>query len=240
MSVCCTEYFDRMSDAPPPYVERETLQGQGNRGYGTIPPPMGAYNDPQPKPAGAYDPKNQRDPAQGYNPTTYPPQHGYGPPPAGGQQQGYPPAGGYIGPGYTSQSQSQQSVIVQQQPPTQIVVVGGCPACRVGVLEEDYTCLGVLCAILFFPLGLLCCLAMRQRRCPNCGAVFDWTENHWNITVYLTEKSSFILCFVDTNVPARINYSYLVLESFVNFNDIYNVCRPWYSKVKLMVINIHQ
>jgi hypothetical protein len=55
----------------------------GNRGYGTIPPPMGAYNDPQPKPAGAYDPKNQRDPAQGYNPTTYPPQHGYAPPPAG-------------------------------------------------------------------------------------------------------------------------------------------------------------
>ena len=100
---------------------------------------MGAYNDPQPKPAGAYDPKNQtqRNPAQGYNPTTYPPQHGYAPPPAGGQQQGYP-AGGYIGPGYTSQSQSQQSVIVQQQPPTQIVVVGGCPACRVRLFIYTY------------------------------------------------------------------------------------------------------
>ncbi|KAF3846432.1 hypothetical protein F7725_003510, partial [Dissostichus mawsoni] len=53
-----------------------------------------------------------------------------------------------------------------------VVVVGGCPACRVGVLEDDFTCLGVLCAIFFFPLGLLFCFALRQRRCPNCGATF--------------------------------------------------------------------
>ncbi|XP_063444876.1 membrane protein BRI3-like [Mytilus trossulus] len=161
-----------MSDQPPPYAEREGLQGQANRAYGAIPPPAGAYNDPHQKPAGAYDPRYPRDPSQGYNPTTYPPQPaGYAGPPPG---QGYP-AGGYTGPaGYHGQSSSsQQQIIVQQQPPTQVVVVGGCPACRVGVLEEDYTCLGVLCAILFFPLGLLCCLAMRQRRCPNCGAVFD-------------------------------------------------------------------
>lgn len=162
-----------MSDKPPPYTERterterEGLQGQENRGYGTIPPPVGAYNIPQPKPAGAYDPRYQRDPSEGYNPAAYPPQPGYSHPPG---HQGYP-AGGYVGPGYIGSQQ--QHVIVHQQPPTEIVIVGGCPACRVGVLEEDYTCLGVLCAILFFPLGLLCCLAMRQRRCPNCGAVFD-------------------------------------------------------------------
>ncbi|KAK1799441.1 hypothetical protein P4O66_007674 [Electrophorus voltai] len=53
-----------------------------------------------------------------------------------------------------------------------VVVVGGCPACRVGVLEDDFTCLGIMCAILFFPLGILFCLALRQRRCPNCGATF--------------------------------------------------------------------
>jgi hypothetical protein len=53
-------------------------------------------------------------------------------------QQGYPPAGGYIGPGYTSQGPSQQSLIVQQQPPTQIVIVGGCPACRVRLFIYTY------------------------------------------------------------------------------------------------------
>merc|ERR1719223_1747414 len=55
---------------------------------------------------------------------------------------------------------------------TQVILVGGCPACRVGVLEDDYTCCGILCAILFFPLGVLCCLATKQRRCSNCGATF--------------------------------------------------------------------
>uniref|UniRef100_A0A8V0ZN79 Membrane protein BRI3 n=1 Tax=Gallus gallus TaxID=9031 RepID=A0A8V0ZN79_CHICK len=43
---------------------------------------------------------------------------------------------------------------------------------RVGVLEDTFTCLGVLCAIVFFPIGILFCLALRQRRCPNCGAAF--------------------------------------------------------------------
>ena len=45
---------------------------------------------------------------------------------------------------------------------------------QIGVLEDDFTCLGVCCAIFCFPIGILCCLAMRQRRCPNCGAVFGW------------------------------------------------------------------
>ncbi|ESP03912.1 hypothetical protein LOTGIDRAFT_110248, partial [Lottia gigantea] len=87
------------------------------------------------------------------------------PPPQGGYNQPkYPPAG--AAPGY------QQSYNISAQPQTAVVMVGGCPACRVGVLEDDFTCLGVFCAIMFFPIGILCCLAMRQRRCVNCGAVF--------------------------------------------------------------------
>ncbi|KAL2740773.1 brain protein I3 [Vespula squamosa] len=54
----------------------------------------------------------------------------------------------------------------------EIILVGGCPACRVGVMEDDYTCLGLLCAILFFPIGIICCLLLKTRRCSNCGAYF--------------------------------------------------------------------
>jgi len=43
---------------------------------------------------------------------------------------------------------------------------------QVGVLEDDFTCLGIFCAIFFFPLGILCCLALKNRRCSNCGAYF--------------------------------------------------------------------
>ncbi|XP_052785357.1 brain protein I3-like [Mya arenaria] len=102
-------------------------------------------------------------------------QSGFDPSKAPGYQGGYDPSkaqgyqGGYQG-GYQQVSSYQQSVLVQPQP--QIIVVGGCPACRVGVLEDDYTCLGVCCAILFFPIGILCCLAMKERRCPNCDARF--------------------------------------------------------------------
>lgn len=49
--------------------------------------------------------------------------------------------------------------------PTEIIVVGGCPACRIGILEDDFTCLGVCCAILR-------CLALKNKRCTNCGAQF--------------------------------------------------------------------
>ncbi|XP_019876702.2 brain protein I3 [Aethina tumida] len=62
------------------------------------------------------------------------------------------------------------TVIVPEQ--RQVIVVGGCPACRIGVLHDDYTCLGVMCAILFFPAGILCCLLLKEKRCSNCGASF--------------------------------------------------------------------
>ncbi|XP_020280706.1 brain protein I3 [Pseudomyrmex gracilis] len=74
-------------------------------------------------------------------------------------------AGTHI-PSYGSTQQS-TTVIVPE-----IIIVGACPACRVGVMEDDYSCLGLLCAILFFPVGILCCLLMKTRRCSNCGAYF--------------------------------------------------------------------
>ncbi|KAK7507851.1 hypothetical protein BaRGS_00000816 [Batillaria attramentaria] len=119
-----------------------------------------AYQDAVKQPAGVYQPQ------QGYGAVPgqagYPPQGGYNQPQGGYPPAGAPPAGAV--PTYQYN--------VTMQPTQRVVVVGGCPACRVGVLEDDFTCLGVLCAILFFPIGILCCLAMRQRRCAHCGATF--------------------------------------------------------------------
>ncbi|TEA38412.1 hypothetical protein DBR06_SOUSAS110294, partial [Sousa chinensis] len=53
-----------------------------------------------------------------------------------------------------------------------IVVVGGCPVCRVGALEDSFTFLGIFLAIVLCPFGFICCFALRKRRWPNCGANF--------------------------------------------------------------------
>uniref|UniRef100_A0A8C8R7D5 Membrane protein BRI3 n=1 Tax=Pelusios castaneus TaxID=367368 RepID=A0A8C8R7D5_9SAUR len=100
------------------------------------------------------------------------------PPPSqpGCQPPPYPfPAGaaaGYAAPPPQHNYPNMYTIIQQPATTTSVVVVGGCPACRVGVLEDTFTCLGVFCAIVFFPIGILFCLALRQRRCPNCGATF--------------------------------------------------------------------
>ncbi|CAH1735813.1 unnamed protein product [Chironomus riparius] len=54
---------------------------------------------------------------------------------------------------------------------TVIVGVNGCPICRIGVLEDDYSCFGICLAIFCFPLGILCCLACKNKRCSSCGAI---------------------------------------------------------------------
>ncbi|XP_053697117.1 brain protein I3 [Sabethes cyaneus] len=73
-----------------------------------------------------------------------------------------------IGSGISGMSANTTTVVIPQE----ILIVGGCPACRIGMLEDDYTCCGICCAIFFFPIGILCCLAMKNRRCTNCGAQF--------------------------------------------------------------------
>ncbi|XP_030385627.1 brain protein I3 [Scaptodrosophila lebanonensis] len=84
------------------------------------------------------------------------------------------PAGVYV-PSYGAFETTPVSVVVQPAPvmmPSEIIVIGGCPSCRIGYLEDTYSLLGVCCAILFFPIGILCCLGMREKRCNNCGAVY--------------------------------------------------------------------
>ncbi|XP_017875594.1 brain protein I3 isoform X2 [Ceratina calcarata] len=90
--------------------------------------------------------------------TSWPPPPGY-----------YPSSGATQNPGYVPTYGSTQATTVIMP---EIILVGGCPACRVGVIEDDFSCLGLLCAILFFPFGILCCLLLKSRRCSNCGAYF--------------------------------------------------------------------
>jgi len=87
---------------------------------------------------------------------------------------GYPATQAYHIPGQAHMVQPQgygSTIVVHQQP--EVIIIGGCPVCRIGSLEEDFTCLGVLIGILLFPLGLICCLAMRNKRCTHCGITFD-------------------------------------------------------------------
>lgn len=77
-------------------------------------------------------------------------------------------------PSYGAFETTPVNVVIQQTPhvPQEIIVIGGCPACRIGILEDSYPCIGLLCAIVFFPIGILCCLAMKNKRCSNCNTEF--------------------------------------------------------------------
>jgi len=91
-------------------------------------------------------------------PQTYPPAYQQSSPNQPYQQQAYPPQGYGSPAGFNA-----------PPPPAQYVrVVGGCPKCG-GIMQEDFTCLGICCAVVFFPIGLLCCLLMKEKKCSNCG-----------------------------------------------------------------------
>uniref|UniRef100_A0A5F9DJ90 Membrane protein BRI3 n=1 Tax=Oryctolagus cuniculus TaxID=9986 RepID=A0A5F9DJ90_RABIT len=64
------------------------------------------------------------------------------------------------------------SQAVTRYPANSIEVVGSCLVCRVGVLEDCFTFLGIFWAIILLPFGFICCFALKKRRCPNCGATF--------------------------------------------------------------------
>jgi len=108
--------------------------------------------------------------SQGYNPG-YPPAGGYQSPPQGGYQS--PPQGGYQNPPphqtvihqHVPTTTAPQVIVVQQGP----VATGNCPVCRQGNLYEEYSCCGICLAIFFFPIGLICCLLMKDKRCSHCG-----------------------------------------------------------------------
>ena len=38
-----------------------------------------------------------------------------------------------------------------------------------GVITDNFTVCGVVLAVLFFPIGILCCFLMMEKRCGSCG-----------------------------------------------------------------------
>ncbi|XP_038066147.1 brain protein I3-like [Patiria miniata] len=95
-----------------------------------------------------------------------PPAQGYPAPPAQGYSDYPPPQQGY-----PAQPPPATQVTVTQ-PTTQVVVVGNCPVCHAGTMVDEFTTCGILLAIFCFPLGVICCLMMKERVCTHCGAHF--------------------------------------------------------------------
>jgi len=128
------------------------------------PPPYGApqYGQPQ------YAPQQGVVVQQGYPQQGYP-QQGY--PQQGYPQQGYPPQQQGV---VYGQPVNFQQPVYSGQPATTVIIQGGgnCSAGGSHVIDEDFTICGIVCCILFFPLGVLCCLAMRERRCTKCQIRF--------------------------------------------------------------------
>ncbi|ETW05845.1 hypothetical protein H310_03507 [Aphanomyces invadans] len=78
--------------------------------------------------------------------------------------------------------QQPQYVVVQAQPqvlasgefivvPGQVLTATG--HCAHAVQTNEFTCPGVLLGILFFPIGILCCLLLTERRCVHCGTILN-------------------------------------------------------------------
>ncbi|XP_022084956.1 brain protein I3-like [Acanthaster planci] len=87
------------------------------------------------------------------------------------QQPVYPPQGTTYQGNYLQQQPAAVTVTVPaQQVTSQVVVVGNCPVCHVGNTREEYTACGIILAVVFFPLGVICCLMMTERVCSHCGA----------------------------------------------------------------------
>lgn len=70
------------------------------------------------------------------------------------------------------------------QPPTFVHVIGNpttptrhgsphmCALCDVGILKNGYPFCAWLLCICCFPIGFLCCIPMRRKKCSNCGVTY--------------------------------------------------------------------
>lgn len=144
-----------MASAPPPYTEQANPPINPNYPAGGYQPypPAGGYVDPSKNVQAGYPGYAQPpQPQPGYPPAQYPP-----------QQTAQPVMSA---PAVQQPQAAQQTIVITQGP----VATGNCPVCRAGNITEDFTCCGICLAIFCFPIGLICCLLMKDRRCTRCGA----------------------------------------------------------------------
>ncbi|XP_060552482.1 membrane protein BRI3-like [Ruditapes philippinarum] len=94
-----------------------------------------------------------------------PPPPQYQPQPNQVNPQAYPPPYGQ------PQIQQQSNVVVISQPGVPRGT-GNCPHCGIGFVKTNYTLLGFLILLIFFPIGIICCLLMTEKRCSHCGAKY--------------------------------------------------------------------
>ncbi|KAI9297974.1 hypothetical protein K502DRAFT_362869 [Neoconidiobolus thromboides FSU 785] len=61
-----------------------------------------------------------------------------------------------------------------QQPANVIYIPqGSCSRGGDHAFTTEFTLGGLLCALFFFPIGILCCLCLTEKRCVKCGGRFD-------------------------------------------------------------------
>ncbi|XP_072028055.1 membrane protein BRI3-like [Amphiura filiformis] len=134
----------------------------GNDPYGSKTQPAGAPPPYSPPTGGTPYPQTSAGPGG----TPYPQTS------AGPGQMPAPPPGFVVYPNQQPGVPQHGVVSVTTVQTGDTVMVGNCPNCRVGVLSDSFSLCGILLAFFFFPLGILCCLLMRERRCNRCGSVF--------------------------------------------------------------------
>ncbi|XP_046632007.1 brain protein I3-like isoform X1 [Daphnia pulicaria] len=84
----------------------------------------------------------------------------------------YPPAPPHPSNAHTYPPNNSGQTVIQVEAQPQVIIVGGCPKCRVGVLKDKFTLCGWCWLIWCFPCGLICFFNMRQKRCIHCHQRF--------------------------------------------------------------------
>ncbi|KAI0657328.1 hypothetical protein C8Q70DRAFT_935011 [Cubamyces menziesii] len=167
-------------------IDEKSSQPTATQPQVEAPPPT--YNAPSGAPPQGYGPPPQAGPGygppQGYgappmgSPQPYPtqpgpftyPQQGYGPAPVPGPGYGQPQQQFYYGAappgaGYPPQAAPVQHAGAQYQEQLLAMCASGNHD-----VQTKHGIAGIIGAIIFFPIGLLCLLVDVEKRCVRCGA----------------------------------------------------------------------